>query len=105
MTHNPTSVCRSHIDQMLSILRIKQLAHPLQHIISLCHGERQLHGIPMKPIVPLGLLAGPLPSDEHVVVVPRDGPLGQRLVGVAGVEIGARPNAEEDVLGDLVGRF
>lgn len=38
-------------------------------------------------------------------MVTRDWPFGQRLVRITGVEVGARPDVEKDVFGNLVGRL
>lgn len=105
VTHNPAPVRRSHVDQVFGILCVKQLAHPLQHVVGHGHGEGQLHGVTVQAVIPLGLFTGPLAADEDVVVIARHGPLGQRLVRVAGVKVGLRPDVKEDVLGNLVGRF
>lgn len=44
-THNAAPICPSHIDQTIGVLRIKQLAHPLEHLLRHGHGDRQLHGV------------------------------------------------------------
>lgn len=102
---DPTSVGGGHVDQILRVLRVKELASPLQHVV--CHGdgEGELHGVAVKIVIPLGGLPRPEPADQDVVVVACDGPLSERLVGIACVEVGIRPDVEEDALCDFVRRL
>lgn len=81
-----------HPDELLPLV-VKELPHTLQHLV----GTRD--------IVPLGLLVGVEPADEHVVVGSVGGPLGDGRVGHLVVEVGLVPNVEKGGLSNSVGRL
>lgn len=52
----PASICRGHHDQLLVPLGIKQLPHPLQHLVGERNWESQLQGVATEIVIPLCLL-------------------------------------------------
>ena len=96
-------VGRRH-DLPLLRLVVKELPHAAQHVIGARHGEGELEGVSAQIVLPHGFLAGVEAADEDVVVPAVDGPLVDGLLGGLLAEVRLLPPAEEDLLGEEVGR-
>lgn len=100
---NPTPIRRRHHHPPPQLL-IKQPPHPLQHAIRHRRRKRQLQRQPMQPVLPLRPLVGIQTPNKHIIVPAIHGPRIDVLVGALVAEVGLGPEAEEDFLGEHVGR-
>ncbi len=93
-----------HPNELLRFL-VKELPHPLEHLIGARHGKRKLERVASQTIVPLRFLVWVEPADEDIVVGSVDGPLRDGRVSHLVVEIGLLPNVKEGSLSNPIRRL